>query len=283
MGGRLKVGIGLAVGLAAAWLWLGRGGSSSPPSGAAGARPAAEAPAALPGELTALGAQLAAERAAREALALEVEALRAEVRRLSGAGAPVEAPPRESAAVSPALEPPPGPALPLAAPAFDEQSLVDAGFDPREAARLREATEQLELEQLYLRDRAVREGWAGTPRFAEEARALDARGRALREELGDDRYDWLLFASGRPNRVIVQSVMERSPAGDAGLLAGDAILSYGGTRLFDVSALRDATTGGRPGESVPVDVARGGERIRLYVPRGPLGVRLEELRQRPAS
>ena len=278
MGARFTIWLGVGVGTLLALVGLARPGAGpvARPMPDAGEPSAAEAAADGRAEAASLAEALAAERAARQELAREVEALRAEIRRLAGAERPE--PPEEHRATQP-----PAALPPLAAPVFDEQALLGAGFDAREAARLREQTEQLELEQLYLRDRAIREGWAGTPRFAEEARALDARARALREELGDDRYDWLLYAAGRPNRVVVQSVMERSPASDAGLRAGDAILSYGGTRLFEVSALREATTVGRAGESVAVDVVRSGERLRLYLPRGPLGVRLEELRQPPES
>ena len=222
-------------------------------------------------DLAALAAALEEERAARRGLAEQVEALRSEVARLSNGNAvPAPAPK------------PPGAAPDLRVPApFDEQALLDAGFDPREAARLRERVETFELERLYLRDRATREGWVGTPRFAEEGRALEARGRALREELGDERYDWLLYASGQSNRIVVQSVMERSPASDAGIRPGDAILAYDSARLFDAGALRDATTQGRAGESVAVEVTRGSEVLRLFVPRGPLGIRLEETRLKP--
>jgi membrane-associated protease RseP (regulator of RpoE activity) len=226
---------------------------------------------AAPPDLAALAAALEEERAARRALAEEVAALRIELARLS----------KGDAAPAPVPKPPPA-ASDIRVPApFDEQALLDAGFDPREAARLRERVETFELERLYLRDRATREGWAGTQRFAEEARALEARGRALRDELGDDRYDWLLYASGQSNRVVVQSVMERSPASDAGIRPGDAILAYDSARLFDASTLRDATTQGRAGESVAVEVTRGSEVLRLFVPRGPLGVRLEETRLKP--
>ena len=77
--------------------------------------------------------------------------------------------------------------------------------------------------------------------------------------------------------------MERSPASAAGIRAGDAVLAYDGTRLFDASTLREATTQGRAGETVPVDISRDGERLHLFVPRGPLGVRLQESRLRPAG
>jgi len=249
-----------------------------PPAQAA-AGSATVAPPAAASDLTSLAAALEAERAARSALADQVAALRAEVARLSGgvASAPTTAPPSGLLGVGPPS------AFPPAAPDFDEQALRDAGFGERETHELRARMENLALERLYLRDRAVREGWASSPRFAGEMGTLDAKTRGLRDELGDERYDWLLYASGQSNRVVVQSVMDSSPASTAGIQPGDSILTYDGSRLFDASTLRDATTQGRAGESVPVEVSRGGETLRLFVPRGPLGVRLQEGHLRPGS
>ena len=243
------------------------------PALAPASAPAIGAPAG--GNVEALAAALEEERAARRALAEDVASLRAEVARLSGAAPPAEP-------LLPTGHPTTTPHG-AAPPTFDEKALLEAGFDEREATRLRERVEQIDLEHLYLRDRAVREGWMGTQRFGDEYRALEAKSRGLRDELGDDRYDWLLYASGQSNRVVVQGVMERSPASAAGIRAGDAVLAYDGTRLFDASTLREATTQGRAGETVPVDISRDGERLHLFVPRGPLGVRLQESRLRPAG
>ncbi|MEE2674521.1 MAG: PDZ domain-containing protein [Myxococcota bacterium] len=165
---------------------------------------------------------------------------------------------------------------------FDNEVLLRGGFDPEEIEALNEYYELIELERLFVRDEATREGWLGKPRYHRRMRELDERYNALRFEYGDDRYDWLLYASGEDNRVRVQRVMQHSSADDVGVEPGDIILSYEGERIFDVPSLQHATSGGRARETVSLDVEREGEHIRLYPPRGPLGVVLVPLYVRPA-
>jgi len=216
-------------------------------------------------DLEALAGALEEERKARRALAKEVASLRAELAKLAGGSN------------APASEPQASPGDAHEHP-FDERALRDAGFGEREAAQLRQRMEAVQLESLYLRDRAVREGWVGTPRFAQELQSLEAK---LRDEVGDDRYDWLLYATGQNNRVLVDGVFDSSPASVAGLQSGDAILAYDGARLFAASGLHDATAQGQAGEVVSISLLRNGENVTVYVPRGPLGIWLEEARMRP--
>jgi hypothetical protein len=152
---------------------------------------------------------------------------------------------------------------------FDEAVLTRLGVYPRDAAFLRERWEQFEMEKLYLVDAATREGWLRMPRLRREMQAARA---TLQEELGDESFDLLLYASGQPNRVIIRSLLERSPAAEAGIEAGDVILSYDDRRVFRPEEFKRMTTSGSAGESVSVEIARQGRRISLTVPRGPLGV-----------
>ena len=152
---------------------------------------------------------------------------------------------------------------------FDEAALARLGIYPRDAALLHERWEQFEMEKLYLVDAATREGWLRKPRFMRE---LQAARVGLQEELGDESFDLLLYASGQPNRVVIRSLLERSPATEAGIEAGDAILSYDDQRVFRPGELKRMTTSGSAGEFVSVEVVRQGKRISLRVPRGPLGV-----------
>ncbi len=161
---------------------------------------------------------------------------------------------------------------------FDEDALRAAGVHPADIERLREAWEEHELERLYLTDRARREGWARTSRYRQELRAL---GTGFRDDLGEDAYDALLYATGRPNRVVVGDVLDRSPAQAAGLAPGDVIVDYDGARVYAPSELQKATSLGRAGESVTMEVLRDGRSIRLRVDRGPLGVLLTEERRPP--
>ncbi|MFP6624017.1 MAG: PDZ domain-containing protein [Myxococcota bacterium] len=155
---------------------------------------------------------------------------------------------------------------------FDDKLLIGAGFDAAEVEALNERYEQIELDRLFIRDEATRQGWLGQPRYHRRMRELDERYNALRFEFGEDRYDWLLYASGNDNRVRVKRVMQGSAAADVGMEEGDILLRYDDERIFDVQILQQATGEGRVGDAVSLDVERQGEQIRLYPPRGPLGV-----------
>ena len=43
-------------------------------------------------------------------------------------------------------------------------------------------------------------------------------------------------------------------------------------RVFDMDELNNLTIDGQPGETVAVDVLRGGQPMQLYLPRGPIGI-----------
>jgi len=235
-------------------------------------------PAALPStsgsvpDVAALAAQLAEERAARESLALEVEGLSLELAVLRAGPTGGEL----AAAPTPDSEEPGG--TDLAGPAgeiwFDEARLIESGLRPADAAILRELYEEIQLERLYARDTAAREGWPGQ-RLRQEFRDLDARIASVREDWGEDTYDWFLYAADRTNRVEIESVLGGSPAAEAGVRPGDVILSYAGHRIYTPAELRRATTQGSLGEVVALVVVSGGRTRRVDVPRGPLGVRLD--------
>jgi len=159
-----------------------------------------------------------------------------------------------------------------------EDRFLAAGFDPDQTAQLKKRVSEIEMERLYLRHRARREGWLRTPEYYEAVRELR---QGMKEELGEDAYDRFLFASERPNRLLVKSVMESSPAEQTGLQPGDIIFRYDGSRIFSYRELRDATTRGEMGETVLVEIRRGGEILEVQLPRGPLGVRLDRTTVQP--
>jgi hypothetical protein len=280
--GWLHVGAGMLVGYAVSG-WLQR----SPPKPPI----AVPVPAAPEAEIAALRAALDEERGLRGALEMEIEMLRQEIVREA----------------SPRLEPPPAPAgarkpeaegatarvgapdSKAAAPAhgapardewFDEAALVARGVDEHRVARLREHFEALQMDELYLRDDAAREGWLGKARYHKRVRELRAESR---EELGDDDYDLLLYASGRNNRVRLSDVLQNSPAAAAGIEPSDILVRYDGQAIFESRDLLSATTQGAAGSTVAVDLVRNGESLRLYVRRGPLGARIQPARLFPAQ
>jgi hypothetical protein len=157
---------------------------------------------------------------------------------------------------------------------FNEQALVEAGIDPGRVDYIKDAFEQAEMEKLYLRDQATREGWMGTERYRDAAREIADRTQSLRSELTTSEYDAYLYATGRPNRVLVSSVLGGSPAANAGIKAGDTILQYGNKRIYSWDDLTTATSEGSAETTVTVTVERNGQQQQVYVPRGPLGIRL---------
>jgi hypothetical protein len=164
---------------------------------------------------------------------------------------------------------------------INEQAMIDAGLDPSEATRIRDIYENVEMERLYLRDQAIREGWIGDERYRTEREQLNARLESLRDELNDDAYDAFLYATGRPNRVVVQSTLRTSPARDSGIKSGDSVIRYDNMRVYTWSDLREATTQCQTGAVVEVELERNGKRTKVFVPCGPMGVRLDNASVQP--
>lgn len=162
------------------------------------------------------------------------------------------------------------------------EAMVSAGVAPSVADEIVWRDSQVELDRLSLRDQAVREGWIGTARYREELERITADSSPLREQIGDGAWDRYLYVTGADNRVRVAAVIPGSAAEAAGVQPGDLIESYAGARVFGYGELRDLTTEGEGGELIAVQVGRAGEPREVWVPRGPLGVRMEMTRSEPA-
>lgn len=157
---------------------------------------------------------------------------------------------------------------------FNEQAMLDAGIDPTKVNYIKDSFEQAEMDKLYLRDQATREGWINTTRYTDSVKEIEDRTKDLRNQLSEPEYDAYLFAAGRANRVIVSSLLGASPASSAGIQPGDTILKYDNKRVYNWSDLTTATSDGTPNETVTVTIERNGQLQQVYLPRGPLGIRL---------
>ncbi len=157
---------------------------------------------------------------------------------------------------------------------FNEQAMLDAGVDPTKVNFIKESFEQAEMDKLYLRDQAKREGWINSKRYTDAAREIADRTKGLRDQLNETEYDAYLYAAGRSNRVIVSSLLSTSPASNAGIQPGDTILKYDNKRVYNWSDLTNATSEGSPNDTVVVTIERNGQLQQVYLPRGPLGIRL---------
>lgn len=166
-------------------------------------------------------------------------------------------------------------------PAVTTDNLVKAGIDMELAADIVRRRNEIDLKLLELRDRASRQGYFGTERYAEEVQELRDQSPSLRDEIGDEYYDNYLFTTRQNNRVRAVSVMMGSPAELSGMKDGDLILNYDNRQLFNWNELQDATSKGERGEYVNVTVMRNGQLHNLWIPRGPLGIRLGAVRVKP--
>ena len=232
-----------------------------------------------PADYFALKRKLEEERALREALEAKLS------RALAGRSGPVaiDRPADRSRAVVVRGENnlTPKPQTPIGRPAkqpqksekwFNRAALVESGLSSSEIQEIETRWEQYEMEKLYLTDEATREGTAQSKQFHEQLAEIN---RQIRDDLGNDSYDAFLFATGKHNRVVLKQVIANSPAGDAGLRAGDVVVRYGGERVFHPVDFKNATSRGDSGAATSLDVWRDGEVLQFSVGRGPLGVQLQ--------
>jgi hypothetical protein len=255
---------------AATGLWLGAR-YSAPARAPDGNAAAAPSPAASWEVVDSLAELLDREVEERLALADELARLRRRVAELEG---------RSEQSPAPSAARPPVPAAGGDRDESAEEALrrgqIDAfraaGFPDAEAQYFQRLQEEHAMARLYLRDQASREGWLRSERYAEAVAALPGSAAELRKTMDDAAYSRYLYATGQPNHIRVTSVIAGSPAEIAGLATGDVILRYDGERLFSGRALRTASRDGNAGETVSLEILRDGNRLQMFMPRGPLGV-----------
>lgn len=261
---------GVVIGLSVAW-WQGMGASGG---GIEGSLDAGDR-AAIEQRISALERELERERLEREVLADRIETLRP----VSGQPAGRSLIVRENSDVV-ELGPLPDEIqerIQLIRPEryADSESgreqrqierFIDAGFAPDRAQWLLQREEELRMEALQARYDASRQG-------ASEQQIADLTvSRLLREDLGDADYEKYLAAQGRPTSVNVREVLTNSPARAAGLLPGDEIVAYNGSRVFEMNELSNMTLASKPGSTVILEVERDGQLLQFYVEGGPLGI-----------
>ncbi len=159
--------------------------------------------------------------------------------------------------------------------------LIKAGFDSYQADEIVTLADQTTLNRLNMEYQATREGWRESTEYRERMAELPSIRDNISREHGEDAYDRYLYASGRPNRIVVRDIYTSSAAEDAGLQAGDKVIAMANSRVYSISDLRSIATSGPEGEMVPVTVERQGSQFEVFIPRGPLGVRSERGYENP--
>ena len=91
-------------------------------------------------------------------------------------------------------------------PWFDPTRLEGLGFAPGEIDHIREVFDDSVMYRLELADARSRNREKGVgPVVRDRLRAAE------RDELGDEGFDALLYASGEPNRVVISELVPGSP------------------------------------------------------------------------
>ena len=171
--------------------------------------------------------------------------------------------------------------LPARTPEQRHQALLASGLMKGTAADILQWESELDILRLELKDQATREGWYRDSAYFDALRELNSEQVNLRGEVGDEIYDRYLFLTGQANRVTVDSVMIASAAEQSGLQAGDVIEVSVGSQIFNIADLTRATTAGVRDEMIAVTLRRNGAVFEIWVPRGPLGVRLDRAQISP--
>ncbi len=165
---------------------------------------------------------------------------------------------------------------------FDEERLLEAGLSRGRAEQLREVYERSQLDFINLRDQAIRDGWGGGG-FAQVFEARAQQTAALQEELGLEMYDLMLYGAGQPNRLVVRDILPGSNAEVGGLQEGDLIRSYDDQPVFGMQELRYLIAQGDQQTPVDVGVERAGAATTVQVTPGPMGVRLRPAWRQPET
>jgi C-terminal processing protease CtpA/Prc len=156
-----------------------------------------------------------------------------------------------------------------------QQKLINQGLTVQTVNMLQKYIDNKRLQRLNLRDQAIREGWQDTDEYIEKMNALGDAAYGLKQEFGEEVYDQYLYASGRPNRVVVREIINGSVAQSAGLQPGDIITRYADELIYSMNDLRQATTRGTSGESILLEYMRDDQPYSATITRGPLGISMD--------
>lgn len=148
--------------------------------------------------------------------------------------------------------------------------LLAAGYSPDQIMWFRTRLEELQKQRIVAEAERRARGLPSDP--VKQMAYLYDQDIELRYEIGDDEYERYLRALGRPTNIHVTEVLPGSIADSAGIKAGDIVLDYDNTRLFNLGELNGLSMG-KNGKFVTVTVSRGGEIVKLSVPGGPMGVK----------
>ena len=154
---------------------------------------------------------------------------------------------------------------------------MENGFSSEDVDWIQRRWEEYEVERRYLADLEARD--EDPPRGG----ALSDVEHELREDLGDNGYDAMLYATKQSNRVALERVRDGSIADRAGLRNGMVLWSYDGQRVFNTKELAALSTSGKRGERIEIVILTDDGTQSFFVERNPLGADLVSAKQQPSS
>jgi hypothetical protein len=157
--------------------------------------------------------------------------------------------------------------------------LTAAGFSPQRIEWAARRTEELYVQQQQDHEDRKARGIA-TDAFQGLAYMLDPD-LDLVLEMGEDEYDRYRRALGRPDGIVVDSVLATSNADVGGLKPGDEILRYAGKRVYNIGML-DGLASARTTPAL-VEVKRDGQSVTLTLSKGRVGIRNDNFLSRVAG
>lgn len=162
-------------------------------------------------------------------------------------------------------------------------ALVQTGIDSGTVEQILLRIGENRMALLSMRDKAVREGRADTDEYMAALETLANPPLSLRTEFGDEVYDRYLYAAGKPNRVMITDIYPNSAAAHIGIQRDDVVLRYASAAIFSMRDLKQETVGGVAGESVLIEWQRDGVHMYATLPRGPIGVEMDEVQYVPGE
>jgi predicted metalloprotease with PDZ domain len=163
-------------------------------------------------------------------------------------------------------------------PAFRADRLRPEHLDDLPVGALRDAFTDANRELAMLEIAAHQEGWRDDPTLKEERLALR---QSLLEYLGPEAYLAGLYATGRPNRLVLTNIAAGTDADSQGLQRGDVLLAVDGSRIFDEEGFAAVTASLPPGSPVTLEILRNGHSLRYVVENPRAGLRVYAQRVDP--
>lgn len=161
---------------------------------------------------------------------------------------------------------------------FSAPALFQLGLSTRDIDYLQDHYNQLRHEKIIIDERAVQQDYVSRSRHTRELGELQDQ---FRQDVGEQNYDLVLYATSQMNRVQVNGVLRASIGDSFGLETGDVIYRYAEKRIFSPDSLSILTRKTDRSEYITIQVIRHGELVTLTVVGGVLGAKYEHIRTSP--